>query len=246
MPDSTKFNAFPEREWTASQVAKYFGRHADSMKASELYKQDKPAYDRMRALAVSDGLVAAKPEWSSPSIRDRWNPKPLTEEQIRLRATVSEAEVRGYYTSQSDGNHNNLSRLATADPDRYRLVKSAAIAWNIIPEQPMPRVPEPRAPEHSTMLTLSDEHCDRIGEKRGLQVDEEQYLRIVTTINEVDEQRAKAAAQAAKDAVNDSSVATFGRVVRETPSERAAAVERRAVVAVEEGLAKHDAAKSAA
>ena len=126
---------------------------------------------------------------------------------------MSEEEARSYYTNQSSGNHNNLSRLATADPERYRLVKSAAIAWGIIPEQPLPREPEQKPVQHETLFTVSDENCLRLGLAKGTQVGQEQFLKIAEIVYNVDEAKAKAAAQNAKDAAVDESLASVGHIV---------------------------------
>jgi len=181
--------------------------------------------------------------------RDRYKDKPLTPEQIRIRALVSEADVRALYVNPTAGSKENLSTLAAdTSPEgkqKYQQILDAAQEYGYVAKRQTPREPEPKPVQRETMLTLPEETCDRIGVKRGTQVDDKQYLTIVTTINQVDEERAKQAAQAEKDAAIDASVSTFGHV-RETEEIRTWKAGQRAAVAVEKALQDYDASKKAA
>ncbi|HXC47337.1 MAG TPA: hypothetical protein VNU20_03535 [Candidatus Sulfotelmatobacter sp.] len=195
-----------------------FGKNADARLAQELYNTDKPEYYRRRAQVEKDGLVAPRPVWADPDYRKRFDPPQLSEETIRLRATVPLAEVQSYYCGTSAGATNNLSRLATEDPEKYRLIKSAAIAWEIIPAQPMPTAPEPRPV--SQFVTVSDADCDAAGLPRNYQTTASGLETIHRVIKEVAEAKSTAeqvaattAEKLARDAAVDESVAQFGRLL---------------------------------
>jgi hypothetical protein len=213
MTDTNSYDPLKKPAHSKTELAKLFT--GDGRALQRLRKENPDLYVLYRKQAEALGIVAPRPVWADPNYRDRFADKPMSEETIRLRATVSEAEVRGYYTSQSNGNKNNLSRLATTDPERYRLVKSAAIAWGIIPEQAMPREPEPKPVQHETMFTVSDENCQRLGLAKGTQVGQAQFLKIAEIVYKVDEAKAKAAAQDAKDRAVDASLATVGHIVEQ-------------------------------
>ena len=219
------------REFTEAVVARHFGRKSDSGAAHELGK-DKAKYERMKIQAIKDKLIvdiAVSQPWMDRNYRDRFKEAPLTPEQIRIRALVSLEEVDSYYVRQSTGDQNNLSKLAADTTPEGRLkfqqIQEAAQEYGYVVKRQAPREPEPKPVQRETMLTLSPEQCQRIGLKPGTQVDEHQYLRIVTTIHEVDEQLAKAAAQRAKDDAVDESLKSVGSI-RETTGADAAIVAR--------------------
>lgn len=191
-------------------------------------------YEEYRKQAEERGIIAPRPVWADPNYRDRFNEPPLTAEQIELRAKVPLSEVDRYYATPSAGATDTLSRLATADPEKYKLIRAAAMEYGRIPKQETPRVPEPKAPEQPQMLTLSNELCDRMGFPRGKSVTQKQFLDINAIVFDIDEKKRLAAARAARDAAVDASLATVGRIV-ETPEQKTAA-------AVELALQKHDAA----
>jgi len=216
---------------------------------AETDPESKRLAEEWRKEFVAHGLIAAPPVWADVNYRDRYKDKPLTPEQIRIRALVSETDVRALYVNPTAGSKENLSTLAAdTSPEgkqKYQRILDAAQEYGYIAKRPTPREPEPKPVQRETMLTLSDEQCDRIGLKRGTQVDDKQYLAIVTTINQVDEERAKQAAQKARDAAIDASVSTFGHV-RETEEIRTWKADQRAAIAVEKALEVYDAAKKAA
>jgi hypothetical protein len=206
----------------------------DSRILNRLKNENPELFESYRAEAVEHGLLAPRPEWANPNYRDRYKETPLTEDEIRSRASVSREECLSYYAANSDGNHNNLSKLAKENPERYKIVREASIAHGIIAKpQPKPYVAEPRStPENRTILTLSDEQCDRIGVKHGHQVDEKQYLAVVGIIHEIDTAKAQAESEARREAAIDSSVATYGHL-KDTP-------EGKAVIAAAKALESFD------
>jgi len=178
---------------------------------------------------VAHGLIAAPPVWADPNYRDRFKEPVLTPEQIRIRALVSEAKVRALYVNPTVGSKENLSTLAAdTTPEgklKFQQIQEAAQEYGYVVKRQAPREPEPKPVQRETMLTLSPEQCQRIGLKPGTQVDDKQYLAIVTTIHEVDEQVAKQAAQKARDAAVDASLESVGSI-RETTGADAAIVAR--------------------
>jgi hypothetical protein len=198
--------------------SKFFGKYADGRMAQELFKTDRPEYERRRSQAERDGLLAAKPVWANPDYRKRFDPPQLSEEAIRLRATVPLAEVQSYYCGTSAGSAKNLSRLATEDPERYRLIKSAAIAWEVIPSQAMPTAPEPKPV--NPFATVPDDLCDKAGLPHGYQTTASGLETVHRVIAEVEGKRAEAqrlatvtAEKTERDARIDASVAEFGRLL---------------------------------
>ena len=242
-----KYMSTDSREFSEKEVARCFGSKSNSGATHELGK-DPAKYERMKKQAIKDKLIpdiAASQPWTDKDYRRRFDEKPLSEEQIRIRALVSEAEVRALYVNPTVGSKENLSTLAAdASPEgkeKFRRIQDAAQEYGFVAKRQTPREPEPKPVQRETLLTLPNETCDRIGLKRGSQVDEKQYLAIVSTIHQVDEERAKAKAQAERDAANDESVKSFGHV-RETAEMRTWKAEQRAAIAAERALADRDAA----
>lgn len=213
---------------------------------AETDPESKELAKQWRREFIRHGLIAAPPVWANENFRDRYKDKPMSEEQIRIRALVSEAKVRALYVNPTVGAKENLSTLAAdtspEGKEKFRQIQDAAMEYGYIAKRQTPREPEPKPVQRETLLTLSPEQCQRIGLKPGTQVDSDQYLTIVSTIHQIDEARAKQAAQAQRDAAVDASLATVG-AIRETPGQRAAAVEQRVAAEVEEALVRHDAAK---
>jgi len=208
--------------------------------------ESKRLAEEWRKEFVAHGLIAAPPVWANVNYRDRYKEQPLSPEQIRIRALVSEATVRALYVNPTAGSKENLSTLAAdtspEGKEKFRRIQDAAQEYGYVAKRQTPREPEPKPVQRETMLTLSPEQCQRIGLKPGTQVDDKQYLAIVTTIHDVDEQVAKQAAQAERDRNADESAATFGHV-RETDEIRTWKAEQRAAIAVERALEAHDATR---
>jgi len=198
-------------------AAKYFGKNPDSKGASELMKRSPAEYHRIKEIALAQGLIVRQ-VYQDPDYRKRFDPPQLSEETIQLRATVPLAEVESYYCGTSAGSAKNLSRLATEDPEKYRLIKSAAIAWEIIPPQVMPTTPEPKPV--SQFVTVPDEDCDKVGLARGFKTTADGLQTIQRVIKEVEAKRVEAeklaatsAEKQAREARIDASVAEFGRLL---------------------------------
>jgi hypothetical protein len=200
-----------------NRAEKLFGKNPDSKGASDLMKESPSEYRRLKEIALGRGLIVRQ-VYQDPDYRKRFDPKQLTEEQLRLRATISLAEVQSYYCGTSAGATNNLSRLATEDPEKYRLIKSAAIAWEVIPPQAMPTAPEPKPV--SQFVTVPDADCDKVGLAHGYKTSASGLETIHRVIAEVEAKRVEAeklaattAEKLARDAAVDESVAQFGRML---------------------------------
>jgi len=180
---------------TSIPNSKFFGKHANGRMAQELFKKNPAEYARRRSEAERDGLLAPRPVWADPDYRKRFDPPQLSEETIRLRATVPLAEVQSYYSGTSAGSAKNLSTLAKEDPEHYRLIKSAAIAWEVIPAQPIPTAPEPEPVSQFTVVP--DEDCDKAGLPHGYQTTATGLETIRRVIAEVEAKRVEAAKLAA-------------------------------------------------
>jgi hypothetical protein len=198
-------------------AAKYFGKNPDSKGATELMKRSPSEYRRIKEIALAQGLIVRQ-VYQDPDYRRRFDPVQLSEETIRLRATVPLAEVQSYYCGTSAGTAKNLGRLATEDPEKYRLIKSAAIAWEVIPPQAMPTAPEPKPV--SQFVTVSDADCDKAGLPHGYQTNASGLETIHRVIAEVEAKRIEAqrlttvsAEKLESDARIDASVAEFGRLL---------------------------------
>lgn len=206
----TNYDPLKRPAHSTAELKKLFT--GDTRVLNRLQKENPELYGLYRKQAEERGIIAPRPVWADPSYRDRFNEPPLTPEQIELRAKVPLAEVDRYYSTASAGATDTLSRLATADPEKYRLIRAAAMEWGRIPKQETPRV-EVKAPERETMFTVSDENCQRLGLAKGTQVPQEQFLKIAEIVFNVDEAKKAADAQAAKDAATDASLAMVGRIV---------------------------------
>jgi hypothetical protein len=199
-------------------AAKYFGKNPDSKGASELMKRSPSEYRRIKEIALAQGLIVRQ-VYQDPDYRKRFDPVQLSEEALRLRATVPLAEVQSYYCGTSAGAAKNLSTLAKEDPERYRLIKSAAIAWEVIPPQAMPTAPEPKPV--SEFVTVPDTDCDAVGLAHGYQTNANGLKTIQRVIKEVADKKmaeeklaSTTAEKIARDAAVDESVAQFGRLLQ--------------------------------
>ena len=208
----TNYDPLKRPQHSTAELKKLFT--GDTKVLQKLQKENPELYGLYRKQAEERGIIAPRPVWADPNYRDRFNEPPLTPEQIELRAKVPVSEVDRYYSTPSAGATDTLSRLATADPEKYRLLRAAAMEYGRIPKQPMPRA-EVKAPERETMFTVSDENCQRLGLAKGTQVPQEQFLKIAEIVYNVDEAKAKADAQAARDAAVDESLKAVGHI-RET------------------------------
>jgi hypothetical protein len=209
----TNYDPLKRPQHSTAELKKLFT--GDTRVLQRLKNENPQKYEEYRKQAEGLGIIAPRPVWADPNYRDKFNEPPLTAEQIELRAKVPLSEVDRYYSTPSAGNSDTLSRLATADPEKYKLIRAAAMEYGRIPKQEIPRV-EVKAPEHETLFTVSDENCQRLGLAKGTKVPQEQFLKIAEIVYNVDEAKAKAEAQAAKDAAVDKSLESVGRIVEPT------------------------------
>jgi hypothetical protein len=211
MTDSNSYDPLKRPSHSTAELKKLFT--GDSRVLQRLRTENPDLYGLYRRQAEERGIIAPRPEWANPNYRDRYNEPPLTAEQIELRAKVPLSEVDRYYSTPSVGAADTLTRLATAEPEKYKLIRAAAMEYGRIPKQELPRVTEAKTPARETMFTVSDENCQRLGLAKGTQVPQEQFLKIAEIIYNVDEAKALADAQAAKDAATDASLAKVGHIV---------------------------------
>ncbi len=207
----TNYDPLKRPSHSASELKRLFT--GDGRALQRLKTENPDLYGLYRKQAEALGIVAPRPVWADPDYRRRFDEPPLTAEQIELRAKVPLSEVDRYYSTPSAGDSDTLSRLASENPEKYRLVRAAAQEYGRIPKQTMPREPEAKPVQHETMFTVSDEYCQRLGLAKGTQVGQEQFLKIAEIVYKVDEAKAIADAQAAKDRAVDESLATVGQIV---------------------------------
>jgi hypothetical protein len=224
---------------------KLFGKHADARMAQELFKNNRPEYNRRRAEAERDGLLAPKPVWADPDYRKRFDPVQKSEADLRLLADAPlVADAMKYYGSgPSSGGTDTLSRLAQENPERYKQVRACAIAKNLIEDRPAQPMPEVKPASQWTVVPDAD--CDACGLPRGYRTNQSGLETIRRVVQEVAAVKAtadaQAKAQAERDHKTDESVATFGSL-RETDELRRWKADQRAAIAAEQALADRDAA----
>jgi hypothetical protein len=197
---------------------KYFGNKSDSKAATELMKSNPTEYKRRKELALSEGLIA-RSECLNPNIRDRWNPKQFSAEELQILAEVPESDTAKYFGAGAMyGAATALQEMAEKDNPRYQRLRRAAQLRGQIETRPSQPIPTPKPV--SQFFKLSDEIADQAGLPRGFETNASGLETILKVVLEVKERKAVAAAQAAKtaaqlerDAAADESAAEFGRLL---------------------------------
>jgi hypothetical protein len=200
--------------------SKYFGKHADGRMANELFKTNRPEYDRRRGEAERDGLLAPKPEWARTDYRKKFEPKQFTESELQILAQVPESETNRYYRSPSNGATDTLAKLASEQPEHYAKVRAAAVLRSLVPASQGITQPEPRPTNN--FFRLSDEITKEAGLPIGFETNDAGFATVLKVIADRREQKrieeertVKAEAQKAKDAAVDESLATVGHIRKE-------------------------------
>src|ERR1700687_3932376 len=208
---------------TSIPNSKLFGRHANGRMAQELYKNNRPEYERRRAEAERDGLLAPKPVWADPDYRRRFDPVQKSEETLRLLADEALcADAQKYYGSgASTGGTDTVSKLATEQPDYYRKVRACAVAKGFIEDRPTQPAPKPKPVNDFTVVP--DDVCLAAGLPLGYKTTASGLETIQRGIKEAAEVKPTADAQAKRDAAIDESLSTVG-AIRETNSTGDAAI----------------------
>jgi hypothetical protein len=200
--------------------SKYFGKHANGKLAQELFKDNRPEYERRRLLAEQDGLISPRPVWADVNYRKRFDPPQPSEETLRLLADaeLSADAVKYYGGGPSNGSKDTVSKLAQENPEHYKRVRACAIAKGFIEDRPAQPVPEPKP--QSQFFRLSDEVADQAGLPHGHMCNADGFEKVLKVIEEVRDQKrkaeelaAKTTAQLERDAAVDKSVAKFGRLL---------------------------------
>jgi len=197
---------------------KYFGNKSDSKAATELMKSNPTEYKRRKELALSEGLIA-RSECLNPNIRDRWNPKQFSAEELTILAEEPESETSKYFgASAIFGAADALQKMAQENNPRYQRLRQAAQLRGKIETQPSQPVPTPKPV--SQFFKLSNELADQAGLPRGYETNQVGLATVLKVVLEVKERKAAAAAQAAKsaaqlerDRIADESAAEFGRLL---------------------------------
>ena len=197
-------------------AARYFGSGSNSKAAHDLMKSNPTEYKRLKEVALVDGRLA-RSEHLDPNYRRRFDPVQFSAEELKILGQVSEAETRRYYCNPSAGDADTLTRLATEDPARYKLVRQSAVLRGLVPASQTPAAPEPSPV--NPFFTLSDEVCAQAGLPKGYQCDQRGFGQVVLAIADRQEKKreaeilaAKTAAQLAKDKAVDESIAEYGRI----------------------------------
>jgi len=199
------------------KAKQYFGRNPDSRGATALMKSNPDEYHRIKEIAIAEGL-RARSEHLNPNVRDRWNPKQFTESELQILGQVSEVETKKYYCNPSAGDSDTLTRLATEQPERYKLVRQSAVLRGLVPATQTPTAPTPKPT--SSFFRLSDELADRAGLPHGYQCNADGLATVLKVIEDRKEQKiaaealaAKTLAQQARDKAADDSAEEFGRLL---------------------------------
>jgi len=197
---------------------KYFGNNSDSKAATELMKLNPTEYKRRKELALSEGLIA-RSECLNPNIRDRWNPRQFSAEELQILAEEPESETSKYFgASAIYGAADGLQTMALEDNPRYQRLRQAAQLRGKIETRPSQPVPQPKPVNQ--FFPLSDELADQAGLPRGYQCNAQGLETVLKVIVEVKERKAEAERLAAKtqaqlerDRIADESAAEFGRLL---------------------------------
>jgi hypothetical protein len=159
MSDSEDYDPLKRTSHSTAELKKLL---LDGPRLQRTKTENPGLYETYRKQFVEHGLIADRPVWADPNYRDRFDEKPLSEDAIKLRATISESEVRSYYTHKSDSQESkDLNKLAMENPERYRMVREAAMEYGLVPRQAIPRQPDPKPASTTTTLTLPNDVCDR-------------------------------------------------------------------------------------
>lgn len=212
------------------KAAMYFGKGSNSKAAHDLMKSNPAEYKRLKEVALADGRLA-RSEHLNPNIRDRWNPRQFSQEELTLLAEVPESETAKYFGSESEHNAAaTLQEMAQTDNPRYQRLRQAAQLRGKIETCPSQPAPQPRAV--SQFVTVSDADCDAAGLPRNYQTTASGLETIQRVTKEVSEKKiaadalaAKTAAQLERDRKADESAAEFGRLLdlnREMAAKKAA------------------------
>jgi hypothetical protein len=198
--------------------SKYFGNKSDSKAATELKTINPTEYAFRKELAIAEGLIARSAHLN-PNIRNRWNPKQFSAEELTLLAEEPESETSKYFgASAIFGAATALQTMAANDNPRYERLRRAAQLRGKIETRPSQPAPTPKPVNQ--FFKLSDELADQAGLPRGYETNEAGLATVLKVVLEVKERKAAAAAQAAKseaqlarDKAADESAAEFGRLL---------------------------------
>ena len=198
-------------------AARYFGRGSNSKAANDLMKSNPTEYARLKEVALADGRLA-RSEHLDPNIRDPWNPRQFSAEELQILGQIPESETNRYYRNPSAGGDDTLSRVAAERPDYYKLLRASAVLRGFVPASQAPAAPEPKPV--NPFFTLSDELCVKAGLPRGYQCDQLGLERVVQVIADIADKKREAETLAAKTAEKlerdrkaDESAAEFGRLL---------------------------------
>jgi hypothetical protein len=202
----------------SDKAATYFGRGSNSKAANDLMKSNPAEYKRLKEVALADGRLD-RSEHLNPNIRDRWNPKQFSAEELQILAEVPESDTAKYFGAGAIfGAATDLQKMAQEDALRYQRLRQAAQLRGKIETRPSQPTPQPKPVNQ--FFKLSDELADQAGLPRGYETNQVGLATVLKVVLEVKERKAEAeraaaktAAQLERDRKADESAAEFGRLL---------------------------------
>jgi len=202
----------------SDKAATYFGRGSNSKAAHDLMKSNPTEYKRLKEISIADGRLDRSAHLN-PNVRDRWNPRQFTQEELTLLAEVPESDTAKYFGAGAIfGAATALQKMAQEDALRYQRLRQAAQLRGKIETRPSQPTPQPKPVNQ--FFKLSDELADQAGLPHGYETNQVGLATVLKVVLEVKEKRAeaerlaaKSAAQLERDRKADESAAEFGRLL---------------------------------